>query len=681
MTNRTKFIIFFVLIKLNVLAFSLNALERGEQQGLMDTHKSPHTVMSNWGMDAVKWTNGFWADRFNVCKDTMLLNMWDIFNNVELSHAYRNFEIAAGYKSGEHVDPPFFDGDMYKWLEGVAAVYAITKNKDLDKLMDRFIETIGKAQREDGYIHTATIIMDKNNPGAKKGFEERLHFETYNMGHLMTAACIHYRVTGKKNLLNIAIKATDFLYKFHQTATIELARSAICPSHYMGVIEMYRTTRDPRYLELAKNLIAIRGMVENGTDDNQDRIPFLDQRVAMGHAVRANYLYAGAADVYLETGDDVLLKSLNPIWDDVTKRKMYITGGCGALYDGTSPDGTSYEPDSVQKVHQSYGRAYQLPQETAHNETCANIGNMLWNYRMLQLSGDAKYADIVELTYYNSILSGISLDGKEFFYTNALSQTQSFPYNMRWGNYRQKYLTCFCCPPNTVRTIAEASNYAYAVSDKGIYLNLYGANELSSTYNNKKIKLVQSTDYPWNGKIDIKIDDTPSEEYSVFLRIPGWCEKATIFINGKLTDYNIDKGYAEIRRKWTKNDELSLNLDIHPRLVESNPLVEESRNQLAVMYSPLVYCLESQDIASGASISDIIIPIDIKLEPEFERVSGSSILFLKGIAKQVVNNDWSGSLYREVKRSSSTTPIKLIPYYAWGNREKRDMSVWLRAGF
>ncbi|SHE73362.1 hypothetical protein SAMN05444362_10261 [Dysgonomonas macrotermitis] len=653
-----------------------------QSSGLTNTMKSPYAKMHNLNLNDVSWTKGFWAERFDVCKDTMLINMWRIFDDPELSHAYRNFEIAAGFEKGEHKDPPFFDGDMYKWLEGVAAVYAITKDPELDQLMDKFIETIRLSQREDGYIHTATIVADMNNPGAKKGFEERLHFETYNMGHLMTAGCVHFRATGKRSLLDIAIKTTDFLYNFYKTATNELARSAICPSHYMGVVEMYRTTRDPKYLELSKSLIDIRGMVENGTDDNQDRIPFREQKTAMGHAVRANYLYAGVADVYLETGDKTLLDCLNPIWDDVTYRKMYITGGCGALYDGTSPDGTAYEPDSIQKVHQSYGRAYQLPQETAHNETCANIGNMLWNFRMLQLSGDSKYADIMELTYYNSILSGISLDGKKYLYTNPLSQTADFPYNLRWGNFRQEYITCFCCPPNTVRTIAEANSYAYAVSDKGLYCNIYGSNTLNTkTTDGNEISLIQDTDYPWDGTIKLIIDKAPEKAYSFFLRIPEWAKGASILINGKQSDTKITSGtYAEIKGTWKKGDEIVLDMPLHARLVESNPLVEETRNQTAVMYGPMVYCLESIDLPANTSIYDVVIPANIQLKPKPIYMEGSKVVALEGIAKKKQSTDWNNRLYHEVKSGMQDINISLIPYYAWNNRGNYDMSVWLKLG-
>lgn len=383
--------------------------------GLTDMSQSRFAKMANTELGAVHWTDGFWGDRFNVYSHTSLQSMWDTWNNPDVSHGFRNFEIAAGVCEGEHWGPPFHDGDMYKWMEGVASVYAVTKDPELDKLMDHFIEHVVKAQRADGYIHTPVIIEEKNKGidthsekqqqtviGTKVGgedekgaFANRLNFETYNLGHLMMAGIIHRRATGKTTLFDAAVKATDFLCHFYETASAELARNAICPSHYMGVVEMYRATGNPRYLELSKNLIDIRGMVENGTDDNQDRIPFRQQYNAMGHAVRSNYLYAGVTDVYAETGEDQLMKNLTSIWKDIVTRKMYVTGACGALYDGTSPDGTCYEPDSIQKVHQSYGRPYQLPNSTAHNETCANIGNMLFNWRMLEVTGDAKYAAFV----------------------------------------------------------------------------------------------------------------------------------------------------------------------------------------------------------------------------------------------------------------------------------------------
>lgn len=275
-----------------------------QDKSLVNTSKSPFAKLKSINMCDVQWTTGFWAERFKVCKESMVPHMMANYMDPKVSHAYRNFEIAAGIEEGEHAGPAFHDGDFYKMLEAMIVVWSASKDTETEKQIDGIITTIAKTQRPDGYIHTPVVIRQLQKSDEKKEFGERLDFETYNMGHLMTAACLHYRITGKKTLLNVAIKATDFLYDFYKRASAELARNAICPSHYMGVVEMYRTTRDPRYLELAKNLIAIRSLVENGTDDNQDRIPFNKQTKAMGHAVRANYLYAGVADVYAETGDD-----------------------------------------------------------------------------------------------------------------------------------------------------------------------------------------------------------------------------------------------------------------------------------------------------------------------------------------------------------------------------------------
>jgi hypothetical protein len=420
-------------------------------------------------------------------------------------------------------------------------------------------------------------------------------------------------------------------------------------------------------------------MVQNGTDDNQDRVPFRKQYNAMGHAVRANYLYAGVADVYTETGEEQLMNNLTSIWSDIVNRKMYITGACGALYDGTSPDGTFYTPDSIQKVHQSYGRAYQLPNTTAHNETCANIGNLLFNWRMLQVTGDAKYAEIVETTLYNSILSGVSLDGKRFFYTNPLRISKHFPYTLRWSKEREEYIKlCNCCPPNTVRTLVQAQNYAYSVSDDALWCHLYGGNELSTQFKGGKLKISQKTDYPWDGKINIKLEDVVNEPFAIKLRIPEWCTQAQIRVNGKLINISTTpNSYATIDRKWKKGDFIDLQLDMQVRLIESNPLVEETRNQTAIKRGPIVYCLEEMDVADGQSIDNVLIPADIELKTVQTIIDGSQITGLTGKARLTNDDSWKNTLYREVKKSDKTVNIKLIPYYAWGNRGKSDMTVWM----
>lgn len=688
------------ILFLFVVASVLNNL-MAQRNGLVDMGQSKFAKMTNTQLGAVKWTGGFWGERFNVFSRHSLQGMWNTWKNPDVSHGFRNFEIAAGECEGTHWGPPFHDGDMYKWLEGVAAVYAVNHDPELDELMDYFIARVVKAQRADGYIHTPVIIDEKNKGidthavankqtviGTKVGaenekgaFANRLNFEAYNLGHLMMAGIIHQRATGKNTLFDVAVKATDFLCHFYETASAELARNAICPSHYMGVVEMYRATGNTRYLELSQNLINIRGMVENGTDDNQDRIPFREQYNAMGHAVRSNYLYAGVADVYAETGEEQLMKNLTSIWSDIVNRKMYVTGACGALYDGTSPDGTFYEPDSIQKVHQSYGRPYQLPNSTAHNETCANIGNMLFNWRMLEVTGDAKYADLVETCLYNSVLSGISLDGKKYFYTNPLRISADLPYTLRWPKERTEYISCFCCPPNTLRTLCQAQNYAYTLSPEGIYCNLYGANTLTTTWKDKgELALTQETDYPWEGKVRVTLDRVPRKAgaFSLFLRIPEWCEKTTLTVNGQPLQTNAKaNSYAEINRTWKKGDVVELVMDMPVRLLEAHPLAEEIRNQVVVKRGPLVYCLESIDIANGEKIDNVLIPADIKLTPKKITIEGSPIVALEGMARLASATSWEGVLYRPVVQAEKTVNIRLIPYYAWGNRGKGEMTVWM----
>ncbi|MBD3375192.1 glycoside hydrolase family 127 protein [candidate division KSB1 bacterium] len=664
-------IMFFVVAQMGA------GLLCADSRGLVDNLKSPAAKLHSVGLNEVKWTQGFWAERFKVCRENMIPNMWRLLQDDEISHSFANFQIAAGLQKGEHHGPPWHDGDFYKWLEAVASVYGVTRDEKLDDLMDEIIPLIAASQRRDGYIHTPVIIQQRQNKNDAKEFRERLDFETYNMGHLMTAASVHYRATGKTALLDVAVKATDFLYDFYKRSSPELARNAICPSHYMGVVEMYRTVRDPRYLELAKNLVEIRDLVENGTDHNQDRIPFRQQTRALGHAVRANYLYAGVADIYAETGDATLFSTLDLIWKDLVSSKLYITGGCGALYDGVSPDGTTYVQSDIQQVHQAYGRPFQLPNLTAHNESCANVGNILWNWRMLQVTGEARFADILELTLYNSMLSSISLDGKAYFYTNPLRVSGDVPFDLRWSRQREPYISCFCCPPNIVRTIAQVHNYAYSLAENALFIHLYGANELQTMAGDDKLQLVQETDYPWKGHVQLTLKAIPADSFFLMLRIPDWCKSATVKVNDVSIARDIESGqYFPLCRKWQAGDRIELDMDMPVRLVQANPLVEETLNQVAVMRGPVVYCLESVDLPTGVGLFDIALPADIKLSWQEQNIEDSRIQVLTGTAKIV--RDSGQALYYELEPGKGqSVHIRLVPYHTWGNRGETDMSVWL----
>lgn len=667
-------------IKKNLLLLAVPALLTGpaiaQEKALTNTEGSPFAVQKAVNMEDVSWTNGFWAERTATCYERMVPHLWDVYTRADISHAYRNFEIAAGLEEGEHKGPSFHDGDFYKTLEAVCAIYAQTKDERLLQMIDEVIPVIAKSQRDDGYIYTKATI-DQRNSGEDIEFQDRLSFEAYNIGHLMTAGCIHYRVTGKKDLLDIAIKAADYLHGFYEKSNPTLARNAICPSHYMGTIELYRTTKDEKYLELAKHLIDIKGEIEDGTDDNQDRVPFRQQNKAIGHAVRASYLYAGVTDLVTEIQDTTLSNRLFAIWDDVVKHKMYITGGLGSLYDGTSPDGTSYDPTDVQKIHQAFGRDYQLPNLTAHNETCANIGNMLWNWRMATLTGDAKYMDVLELALYNSVLSGISLDGDKFLYTNPLSYSSALPFQQRWSKKRVPYISLSnCCPPNVVRTIAEVNSYAYSVSDDAVWVNLYGGNVLDTEHKGSRIKVTQESNYPWDGDASFTIEELPAD-YTLKLRIPGWVEGAEVLKNNQQVDFQMENGYAVLSDGLKKGDRIMLRLPMDIRFMEANPLVEEARNQVAVMRGPVVYCLEKDDVPGDVDLFALKVNASDSFEPVEESVLGQSIFFLKGQAYTDNTEEW-GSLYRQVSANEEqAVPVRLVPYFAWGNRTFGDMSVWL----
>jgi len=640
---------------------------------------SPHAVCGPVGIADARWTAGLWADRFEVCRSATIPAMGTLMEGNERSQFLQNFHIAAGLAKGKHRGPPWNDGDYYKWIEAAASVFAITKDAALDDRMDKAIAVIAKAQRADGYLHTPVLIANRNGDTAAKPFQDRLNFEMYNFGHLFTAACVHHRATGKKTFLAVAVKAADFLCTAFEKPTKELARNNVCPSHYMGTVELYRLTGDKKYLRLAVKFLDLRDVAVDGTDDNQDRIPFRKQTEAVGHAVRANYLYAGAADLFAETGDETLLRPLKKIWANVVSRKMYITGACGALYDGASPDG-SPQQKQIARVHQAYGRDYQLPNSTAHNETCAAVGNALWNWRMLQITGEAKYADVLELVLYNALLAGVDLDGKHFFYTNTLRQLDTMPAQLRWSRTREEWISSYCCPPNIARTIAQAHTYAYGRSDRGVWIHLLGASALDTTLpDGRKVKLKQETDYPWNGPVKITIEAAPAGEFSLFVRVPGWADAATLHFNGKSVDAKPGH-YAEIRRVWKAGDAVELVLPMKPRLIESHPLVEETRNHVAVMRGPLVYCLESPDLPKGVPVQDVLMPRDAKLTARYEKtlLGGVAVIECKADAATAT---WGDQLYREFKPApSKTIALKMIPYYAWANRGKSEMTVWLPLG-
>jgi DUF1680 family protein len=638
---------------------------------------SPFALLQSLQLGQVRWTGGFWGERFDVCANVMVPTMGRLVQESQRVRFVGNFEVAAGLVEGKHRGARWNDGDFYKWLEAAAAVYGFTKDPALDADMDRLVTLIAKTQQEDGYIHTDVQIRQRSGEDVAR-FGNPMDFEMYNMGHLITAAIVHHHATGKSNLLAVARKAADFLARHFEHPTEQIARHGICPAHLMALVDLYRLTDHQPYLSLATKLLNMRDLVKDGDDDNQDRIPFRQQREAVGHAVRATYLYAGAADLYSETGDKSLMESMQSIWSDLVSHKLQITGGCGALFDGASPDGTP-EQTTIRRIHQAFGRNYQLPQTTAHNETCAAIGNLFWNWRMFLITGEARFADQVEFTLFNSVLAGISLDGKSFFYTNTLRQVNPMPIDLRWNRRRLEFTGCFCCPPNVVRTIAQSSTYAYAESARGIFVVLYGSNSLETDLADAgQLRLRQETNYPSDGKIRITIEAAPSTAFSIHLRIPDWARDASIRVNQQLVAKNpTRRAFYEIHRTWSAGDAIELDLPMTSRLIESNPYVEELRHQVAVVRGPIVYCIESVDLPPENRILDVHLPVDAAFtETSDDRLPGLNILETRGFA--TAKSDHHSELYREVSAEPSRPiNLRLIPYFAWDNRGESEMTVWV----
>jgi DUF1680 family protein len=670
---------------LNVfLAVFVFTFAAAAEPGVVDTTSSPFAKIRTVGLDEAKWTRGFWADRFDLCRERMIPGMDRLMEGTNYTQFFRNFEIAAGLVKGRDHGASFNDGDFYKFLEGASATLAVTNDLELRRTLDRIIAVIGRAQETNGYIDTWVQLHQREGDTNVVPFGNPDHFEVYNLGQLMTAACVNYRATGETHFLGIACKAADCLCRIFKEPTPALANNLVCPSHYMGIVELYRTTHEPRYLALAKKFLAMRNLVKDGTADNQDQIPFEQQTRAEGHAVRANYLYAGAADLFLETGDTNLWRPLETIWTNVVTQKMYVTGGCGALYDGAAPYGAK-DQRHITRVHQAYGYNYQLPNITAHNETCANIGNALWNWRMFLATGGAKFMDVVELELYNSVLSGVSLNGTNFFYTNPLRVTYPLPVDLRWPRTRVPFLSSFCCPPNLLRTIAESADYAYAKTDDAVWVNLYGGSTLDTELaDGGKIKLEQETEYPWNGRVRIKILACGKKPFALKLRIPGWAHRASVRINDRPPDDSPrPQSYFAIRRVWQPGDFVDLDLPMPARLMAANPLVEEDLNQVALQRGPVVYCLESPDLPPGVRVSDVFIPPNLQLAARYDRRLLDGVAVLEGAALARTHEDWSGRLYREFQPADfKSIRARFIPYCVWQNRGPSEMSVWLPlAGF
>jgi len=657
---------------------------------LTDTRKSPGAQVHGLDFAAVEWTGGFYQERFETCALSMVPHLQRMFEAREISHVVENFKIAAGEADGDFDGTVFGDGDFYKWMEAAVYTAVRTNNQKLLNQLEEYVELFSRAQQADGYLSTKQII------GEMRGKSMRLadinDFEVYNFGHLFTAACLYKRLTGKDSFLKTAEKAAGYLKRLYEQAmkTGE-GQTAVCPSHYMGLAELYRTTGNREYLELLKTAIRIRDLVKEGMDDNQDRLPLRKHDKIIGHAVRANYLYAGVADLCLEEEDQELEEVLHKVWKDLISRKMYVTGGCGALYNGASPYGNFFDH---QLVHQAYGYEYQLPNITAYNETCASVGGVYWAWRMFCLEKKTEYADVLERMLLNVNLAAASIDGKKFFYANMLRRAKKLPYHLVWEQERAEYILSYCCPPNLARLMAQMSEYAYASDAEGVYTVLYGSSRARLHLPEKaELTLIQETEYPYDGRIVFRFEEVKQNgSFYLNLRIPFWAKSGKAEVcdaSREISIIRLDREnagtYLPVKIEDPEHTEIILNLDMTARLTCANPMVEENGSQAAVERGPLVYCMEGADCQAD-TLDDIRIPSDVKLVPKEVLIKNRPVIALEGVFLR--RKTWKDAaqdeevtieaLYQSYDNNGfEEAAARLIPYFAWDNRGFSEMRVWM----
>jgi DUF1680 family protein len=608
---------------------------------------------------AVKLTDDFWAPRIKTNHDVTIPFT---LGKCQETGRIKNFEIAAGLKTGEFcTEFTFDDTDVYKIIEGACYSFQIFNDPALEKRVDSLITLIGKAQEPDGYIYTnRTVMGDHAHEWAgKKRWEKEadLSHELYNIGHLIEAAVAHYHATGKKNLLTIAIKAADRV-----CADFGPGKLQIYPGHQiieLAMAKLYQVTGDKKYLDAGKFFLDVRG--PGGDEYNQAHKKVVDQHEAVGHAVRATYMYAGMADIAALTQDPSYIKAIDDIWEDVVSKKIYVTGGIGATGHG-----------------EAFGKPYELPNMSAYNETCASIANVYWNYRLFLLHGDAKYFDVLERTLYNAFLSGVSLTGDKFFYPN--------PLESHGQHARSPWFACACCPGNVARFVPSVGGYFYAQKDKSIYVNLFAAGSASFKLPDNTVSLEQKTNYPWDGDLQITVSPEKTGSFEVKVRIPGWAinkpipsglytfedtfaGQPEILLNDKPVKLALQQGYVVFNRKWKKGDRIHIKLPMPVRRIQANAKVEADKNKLAIERGPLVYCAEWPDNKDNKVLNLMITPeATLKETRKPDLLKG---LYTVSAAGKSASRTFSTQI------STVDTDVTLIPYYAWAHRGAGEMMVWI----
>ena len=601
----------------------------------------------------VQLSDQFWAPRIETNR---AVTIPFAFQKSEETGRIENFLVAGELSDGKWTGGfGFNDSDVSKIIEGASYALSVKPDEELDAYMDEVIRYYEASQEEDGFLYTlwtARETVDQYEdvcckPNLEDRWSEIPHaHQLYNAGHMYEAGAAHYQATGKTELLDVCIRNADLICStFHPGGLTEP------PGHQeieLGLVKLFRATGDQKYLDQARYFLDLRGRNlqdrASSGDYNQDHLPVLEQDEAVGHAVRANYMYAAMADVAALSGDSSYLRAIDRLWNNVVNKKLYLTGGVGALHQG-----------------EAYGANYDLPNLTAYSETCASIANVYWNHRMFLLHGDAIYIDVMERSLYNAVLSGVALDGQHFFYPNPLASDGS--------HERSPWFGCACCPSNLTRFMASVGGYMYAVQNDAMYINLFAQGHASLEVREKNIDISQETSYPWDGKVKIIVDPESNTSFGMRIRIPGWAqnqaipgdlysfmekqdEEASLTVNGEAHALEMENGYAVINRAWEKGDVIELYLPMPVRRILANPAVEADRGRVALQRGPLVYCVEHPDVPGG-KVDEVLIPDDAEFNAKFQEDMLGGIVVLEG------------------------TSFDAIPYYAWAHRGKGQMAVWI----
>ena len=612
--------------------------------------------------------DAFWLPRLETNRQVTIPFA---FKKSEETGRIDNFAKAGDLMLGKFIGIRYNDSDVFKIMEGAAYSLSLHPDPELEAYLDDLITKVAAAQENDGYLFT-TRTIDPENPAPGSGDERWSNLgsshELYNVGHMYEAAVAHYQATGKRDFLEVALKNADFI-----ASVFGPDKRRGFPGHQeieIGLAKLFRVTGDEKYLKLAKFFLDERGQEEHKkmfpeTSDfsiyNQDwylqaHQPVIEQEEAVGHAVRAVYMYSGMADVAALTGEKSYVRAIDRIWENVVSKKLYVTGGIGSRHEG-----------------EAFGDNYELPNATAYNETCAAIGNVFWNHRLFLLHGEAKYLDVLERTLYNGLLSGISLSGDRFFYPNPLESDGEYKFNQGAAT-RKPWFDCACCPGNLARFVPSIPGYIYAWQDEVLYINLFVQSQASVKIGKIPLKVTQETLYPWEGKVLITLDPEQAAEFTVSIRIPGWAQnepvpndlyfflqqeeqQVVLKVNSEAHALDMEKGFTRLHRKWEKGDVIELHLPLLVRKIVAHEKVENNVGKVALQRGPLVYCVEGID--NQGQVLNRALPDDMSFEVEFrpDLLGGINVITGKGGEEEV--------------------QLVAIPYYAWSHRGVGEMTVWI----